>query len=185
MLRGEFHSMTALHNALPHLIPKPLGWGEYAKEPETYFFLCAFHDMANKIPDISNFPAMLAQLHKNGASPSRKFGFPAQTYHGKFPQDVTECETWEESFTRGIRRFFEYEEETQGPDEEMTQLRNTIIEKVIPRLLRPLESEGRTVVPRLVHGDLWDGNASVDTATDLPVIFDACSSYAHSECGSS
>jgi protein-ribulosamine 3-kinase len=66
----------------------------------------------------------------------------------------------------------------------MVQLRQAILAKVIPQLLRPMETEGRSVVPRLVHGDLWDGNTSVDTATGGPLIFDACSSYAHHECKS-
>jgi protein-ribulosamine 3-kinase len=63
----------------------------------------------------------------------------------------------------------------------MAQLRQAIYEKDIPRLLRPLETEGRSVVPRLVHGDMWNDNTSVDAATDTPLIFDACSSYAHHE----
>jgi protein-ribulosamine 3-kinase len=184
MVFGEFHSMTAIHEASPNFSPKPLGWGSYAKEPDMYFFLCAFHEMKDKVPDVSTFPAMLAQLHKNGVSPSGKFGFPVPTYQGRLPQDTTECDTWEESFTRGIRRFFELEEESQGYDEDMAYLRQEIIAKVIPRLLRPLETEGRSVIPQLVHGDLWDGNTAVDAVTEKPLIFDACSSYAHHECKS-
>ncbi|KAL4733111.1 Fructosamine kinase-domain-containing protein [Aspergillus similis] len=169
-MHGEFHSMTALHNALAELVPKPIAWGTYKDDPETHFFLCHFHTMAYDIPDIADFPAMVAQLHKNGVSPN-----------GKLAQDTTECDTWEESFSRGIEHFFKAEEEAQGPDEEMTELRRGIVETVIPRLLRPLETSGRKVIPRLVHGDLWDGNTSVDAATGLPIIFDACSSYAHHE----
>lgn len=183
MMSGEFASMSAIHKAAPDLAPKAIGWGQYAEDPEIYFFLCAFHDMTDDIPNVSSFPAMLAQMHKNGVSPTGKFGFPVTTYQGRLPQDTTECDTWEESFSRSIGRFFELEEESQGQEEEMSQLRKAIMEKVIPRLLRPLETEGRKVVPRLVHGDLWDGNTSVDAATDLPIIFDACSSYAHHECG--
>jgi protein-ribulosamine 3-kinase len=182
MMSGEFASMSALHKAMSDLAPRPIGWGVYAKEPDIYFFLCAFHDMTDDVPDVSTLPAMVAQLHKNGVSPTGKFGFPVTTYQGRLPQDTTECDTWEESFSRSIRRFFELEEESQGYEEEMAQLRKGIMEKVIPRLLRPLENGGRSVVPRLVHGDLWDGNTSVDAGTDLPVIFDACSSYAHHEC---
>jgi len=132
---GEFHSMTALHQAMPDLTPRPIGWGKYANEPDTYFFLCAFHEMADEVPDVSNFPSMLAQMHKNGVSPSGKFGFPVTTYQGRLPQDTTECDTWEESFSRGIRRFFELEEEAQGYEEEMARLRQGILETVIPRLL--------------------------------------------------
>ncbi|KAF2751821.1 hypothetical protein M011DRAFT_516270 [Sporormia fimetaria CBS 119925] len=167
--------------AMPNLAPRPIGWGVYAQEPDVYFFLCAFRDMTGDIPDPSSFPRMLAVMHKNGVSPTGKFGFPVTTYHGRFPQDTTKCDTWEESFSRSMSRFFELEEESQGFDEEMAQLRKALMEKVIPRLLRPMETEGRKIIPSLVHGDLWDGNASVDAATGLPIIFDACSSYAHHE----
>ena len=76
----------------------------------------------------------------------------------------------------------ELEEESQGYNEEMRRLSNAIMTKVIPRLLRPLETEGRQIQPRLVHGDLWDGNTSTDVETDSPIIFDAAAFYAHNEC---
>ncbi|KAK2788697.1 hypothetical protein FQN53_003206 [Emmonsiellopsis sp. PD_33] len=181
MMEGEFHSMTAIYKAVPELVPKPIGFGTYEEQPDVHFFICDFHTMTDGIPDISDFPAMLARLHKNGVSPNGKFGFFVTTYHGRLAQDTTPCDTWEESFSRGIDQFFRAEEVSQGYDEEMAELRKGIMEKVIPRLLRPLETEGRKVTPRLVHGDLWDGNTSVDAETSLPIIFDACSSYAHHE----
>ncbi|KAL4885287.1 Fructosamine kinase-domain-containing protein [Aspergillus karnatakaensis] len=181
MMHSEFHSMTALYHALPELVPKPLAWGTYNDHPDTHFFLCHFHAMTNDIPSTANSPKMVARLHKNGVSPTGKFGFPVTTYQGRLAQDTMECDTWEESFSRAIDGLFRAEEEAQGPDEEMAELRRGIMETVIPRLLRPLETGGRRVIPRLVHGDLWDGNTSVDATTGLPIIFDACSSYAHHE----
>jgi protein-ribulosamine 3-kinase len=59
-----------------------------------------------------------------------------------------------------------------------------LFDKVIPRLLRPLESEGRSVKPSLVHGDFWYGNSGIDVDADEPLIFDACCFYAHNECKS-
>ncbi|CZS96635.1 uncharacterized protein RAG0_05888 [Rhynchosporium agropyri] len=82
-------------------------------------------------------------------------------------------DTWEDCFSKGMQGIFAAELKTHGPDEEIEMLTKAMVEKVIPRLLRPLETEGRTVVPRLVHGDLWDGNASVDVSTGSPLIFDA------------
>jgi protein-ribulosamine 3-kinase len=41
---------------------------------------------------------------------------------------------------------------------------------VTPRLCRPLETGGRSIRPHLIHGDLWDGNASFVKITGLPVI---------------
>ena len=73
------------------------------------------------------------------------------------------------------------EEKSQGPDEEMQQLCDKVLTKVVPRLLRPLETGGRSIQPRLVHGDIWDGNVSTSTETDSPVIFDATCIYGHNE----
>lgn len=174
--------MTALYGASPNIVPKPLAWGTYDTNPDIHFFLCQFRKMTYQSPDVNNLPMCVAKMHINGTSPTGKFGFPVTTYQGRLPQDNTECDTWEESFSKGIQRFFELEEQAQGFDEEMVELRKGIMEKVIPRLLRPMETEGRKVVPTLVHGDIWHGNTSQDDDTGDPVIFDACSSYAHNEC---
>ncbi|KAH6646876.1 hypothetical protein BKA67DRAFT_524502 [Truncatella angustata] len=66
------------------------------------------------------------------------------------------------------------EESVHGPDDELTELKTAIIGKVIPRLLSPLK-----IIPRLVHGDLWDGNASAEVNTGNPMIFDPLCLYAH------
>ena len=56
------------------------------------------------------FTKKITQLHKKGVSSSGKFGFPVPTYQGNLPQDTTECDTWEESSTRGTQRMFALEE---------------------------------------------------------------------------
>ncbi|KAJ5383260.1 Fructosamine/Ketosamine-3-kinase [Penicillium concentricum] len=137
--------------------------------------------MMDRLPHPKIFPALLAQLHKSGISQKWKFGFHVTTYQGRLPQNTSECDTWEECFSNGIEQFFIAEEKAQGSDDEMAVLRKGIIEKVIPRLLRPLETGGNKIQLCLVHGDLWDGNTSVDAETGNPLIFDACSSYAHHE----
>ena len=67
----------------------------------------------------------------------------------------------------------------------MQQLCQGIFDKVIPRLLRPLETGGRQIQPRLIHGDIWAGNASTNVDTNLPVIYDGACLYAHNESKSS
>ena len=71
------------------------------------------------------------------------------------------------------------------PSKELGDLSPDLFEKVIPRLLRPLETDGNSITPVLVHGDLWCGNAAVDRETDAPLIFDPSSFYAHNECTTS
>lgn len=131
---------------------------------------------------ITTLPKLVAKLHKRGVSSSGRFGFPVTTYQGRLAQDTTECDTWEECFTRNLKLMFDHELKAQGHEEEFARLRDLTITKVLPRLLRPLETGGRKIDPCLVHGDLWDGNTGTDAATDEPRIFDACSLYAHNEC---
>lgn len=69
-----------------------------------------------------------------------------------------------------------------GPWGEMEKLKSAVIDKVIPRLLRPMESGGRFIKPSLVHGDLWCGNAAVNSETGCQLVYDPSSFYAHNEC---
>ncbi|KAK6084468.1 hypothetical protein SCUP234_03257 [Seiridium cupressi] len=181
MMHGEFESMKALNKALPELVPEPIAWGTYSTDEDIHFFLCTFYDMDEELCSLDTFPKMLAELHKRGSSPTGKFGFGVTTYQGRLAQDPTWCDTWEESFSRNIDIFFEHELKAQGPDEGIAQLREIIMKRVIPRLLRPMETGGRKVAPRLIHGDLWEGNAGTDLDTAIPKIYDACSWYAHNE----
>jgi len=73
--------------------------------------------------------------------------------------------------------------EACGESEELDMCEKALLEKVIPRLLRPLEEDGRTVRPCLVHGDLWDGNMGVveEEGEERAVVFDPSSFWGHNE----
>lgn len=71
--------------------------------------------------------------------------------------------------------------ERGGPCQEFQNLISSLLQKVIPRLLRPLETGENSITPALVHGDLWLGNAAL--AEDFaPIVYDSSSFYAHNEC---
>ena len=174
--------MTAIHTLLPDFTPKPIAWGTYETVPNTYFFLCQFRDMVDEMPDPHRFATRLAALHQNSKSPQGKFGFHVTTYTGNLPQ-INEWEaSWEVYFTKSMRRALDLEIEAKGTDSEFDTLVPALFDKVIPRLLHPLESDGRCVKPSLVHGDLWYANSGIDVGTGVSLIFDACSFYAHNEC---
>jgi len=184
MMHGEYESMKAIHKLQPDFVPKPIAWGTYESVPNTHFFLCQFKDMTDEMPDPDQFTARLAALHQNSESPNGQFGFHITSYSGNLPQ-INDWETsWETYFTKSMRLALELELEAKGPDPEFDTLVPVLFEKVIPRLLRPLESEGRSVKPSLVHGDLWYANSGIDVDTSESLIFDACSFYAHNECKS-
>lgn len=183
MFHGEYESMKAIHAVVPDFAPLPITWGTFQSSPDTYFFLCEYREMNDgAIPGPDEFAGRLAALHQNSVSPTGKFGFHASTYSGNLPQ-INEWEgSWESFFSKNLRLALELETKAKGIDPEFDFLVPAIFDRVIPRLLRPLESDGRSVKPSLVHGDLWYANSGVDTRTGQPLIFDACSFYAHNEC---
>jgi protein-ribulosamine 3-kinase len=69
-----------------------------------------------------------------------------------------------------------------GPSEDLQELLPSFYEKVIPRLLRPLQTSGKKLKPVLVHGDIWYGNIATNAKTDAPIMFDSSVSWAHNEC---
>lgn len=74
-------------------------------------------------------------------------------------------------------------EERAPPNDELNALLLTLFQKVIPRLLRLLESNGRKVQPSLVHGDLWYGDTGViDESTGEGIVYDPAGFWAPNEC---
>ena len=103
---------------------------------------------------MQRFSARVAELHRRGKSPTSKYGFPYTTFQGNLLQDNTWTDTWEEFFVDGMKRMLQLEEETQGPSLELSDLCDAMYAKVIPRLLRPLETAGHQIEPCLVHGNV-------------------------------
>jgi protein-ribulosamine 3-kinase len=181
-LEGEFESTSAIHAVTPDFAPKPITWGSFKAIPNTHYYLCKFYDLAKELPEPTEFCSKLAELHTKSQSPNGKFGFHVVTYNGNLPQENSYADTWEEFFIKGFEYMLNLNLERGGPWEEMGGLKSAMLTKVIPRLLRPLETEGRAVKPVLVHGDLWCGNAGVDTKTAHSLVYDPSSFYAHNEC---
>jgi len=182
-LKGEFEATSAIHSITPDFCPKPIAWGGFSEEPDAYFYVCKFYHFTEGVPEPGSFCAKLAKLHSSHTSPDGMFGFHCTTYNGNLPQDNTWSTSWEKFFDKGLRHVLKVREERAGPDAELNSLLPALFDKVIPRLLRPLETGGRTIVPSLVHGDLWCGNAGIiDEATSEGIVYDPASFWAHNEC---
>ncbi|OQV04902.1 hypothetical protein CLAIMM_09716 [Cladophialophora immunda] len=181
VVHGEFESMKAIYSLQPDFVPKPIVWGTYQSDPDTHFFLCEYREMTDDMPDPEKSSAQLALLHKHSKSPNGKFGFHVTTYSGNLPQSVDWEDSWETFFAKSMRCALDLERKARGPDPEFDTLIPTLFDRVIPRLLRPMEIEGRSVKPSLVHGDLWYANSGIDADTGTSLVFDACCFYAHNE----
>jgi protein-ribulosamine 3-kinase len=181
-LKGEFESTSAIHAVTGDFIPEPIAWGSFKCLPNTHYYLCKYYELAEELPEPAEFCKRVAALHTNSQSPDGKFGFHVITYNGNLPQENGYTDTWEEFFLNGFNHMLNLNIERGGPWEEVEGLKTAMLEKVIPRLIRPMETGGHSIEPALVHGDLWCGNAAVDTRTGLPLIYDPSSFYAHNEC---
>ncbi|KAK3903966.1 Fructosamine kinase-domain-containing protein [Staphylotrichum tortipilum] len=152
----------------PDFAPQPTAWGTCQTRPDTHFFLCEFRNFpTDEMPDPKDFTARLADLHGKSQSPEGKFGFHS---------------SWEVFFAKCLSYALDLEiKGRRGSHPELDALRTVLFGKVIPRLLRPLETGGRSVKPSLVHGDLWYANSGRDRDSGRSIIFDTCCFYAHNE----
>ncbi|KAK3613170.1 hypothetical protein LTR56_028035 [Elasticomyces elasticus] len=82
---------------------------------------------------------------------------------------------------RQLQDVIGFDNETNGPWPNFQIAADHLIEAVIPRLLGALQSNGRSITPALVHGDLWEHNVGIDLKSGNIVIFDPGCTYAHNE----
>ena len=138
-------------------------------------------NIGDRLPDPVCLAVRMAELHTISVSPTGKFGFHLPTYDGKLPQVTDWDSSWASFFRTLLTGVLWLDVEINGPWKELEDLARRVMKEVIPRLLGTLESDGRSVKPCLIHGDLWEGNIGTDLDTGNIYIFDACSYYAHNE----
>jgi protein-ribulosamine 3-kinase len=182
MAQGEYEGNKAIHAIIPRNVPRPVAHGTYTKNSDRHFFLSTFHEMEDEMPLPKDFVSVVAQLHQKSVSPTGKFGFHVTTHAGNYPLQNSWCDSWEEFFVRQLKTEIVWERGVQGQNDEMDELYEAMFKNVIPRLLRPLQTGGRSIKPSLVHGDLWHGNVGVDMTSNEPILYDPCATYAHNEC---
>ncbi|KAL9107798.1 MAG: hypothetical protein Q9227_007313 [Pyrenula ochraceoflavens] len=155
---GEYESALAINAAAPGMCPKAVGWGMYySHDVPTYFYVGEYIDMELSVsPEPVSFTSQVAALHRNGRSPTGKFGFPVATVCGRMQRTVTWESSWAKSFTHQLKDVIKYDNETNGPWPEFDAACKQLIDAVIPRLLGILQSDGRDITPTLIHGDLWN-----------------------------
>ncbi|OIW35513.1 putative Ketosamine-3-kinase [Coniochaeta ligniaria NRRL 30616] len=182
MIQADFESVKALHGVVPTFAPEPYGWGPYKSDPTCHFMLAEFREVGQQPPEPVRFTARLAQLHKESVSPTGKFGFHLKTMAGPIQQHNDGwSDSWEDIFSNFLGHLLDLDGEKNSLWPEFEHIKYLTKARVIPRLLRPLQSNGRTIKPCLVHGDLWDGNSATDMQTGEPFVFDPKSFYAHNE----
>lgn len=106
--------------------------------------------MSDEMPDPYQLRSKLAQLHRQSESPTGQFGFRTTICQGRRTQSVAFESSWTKFFTKLLQHVIE----TNGPWNDLDQLEQHLISNVTPRLLNPLPSDGCSIKPSLIHGDL-------------------------------
>ena len=186
MMEGSFESEKVSNKYAPKHVPKPIAWGSYKSFPDMWSLLSDFREMVEKVPEVRDFVSIIVKIHNEsaGKAPEGKFGFQVPTHLGYIANNNSWQRSWEAWFTNAMLRMLDEEERSHRNDDtqdELEVLKKGLLEKVMPRLLRPLESSGRTVILCLIYPDLWLGNIIVDANTDEIVIFDSCAYWGHNE----
>ncbi|SPO01576.1 uncharacterized protein DNG_04249 [Cephalotrichum gorgonifer] len=140
MAYGEYESQQALAEHLPDNVAVPLSYGTFQLDASKSFFLTPFLKFEDSFPDPMQLTKILEKLHRSSTSPTGKYGFHVQTFNGVVPLINDWCDTWEEWFSRQFRSDIAWEQSIAGPDPEFDRVADEFFEKVIPRLLRPLET---------------------------------------------
>ena len=181
-MEGEFNAMMEIYKTLPSLVPKPITWGMFRLPTvDTYFLLCDFIDMDNRLPDPARLCSRITELHRKSVSPTGKFGFHIPTCHGKFKQFLEWDGNWASFFGKMLADALRLDNETNEHWPELDSVAERTLLRVIPRLLGALQTEGREIKPCLIHGDLWEGNIGIAYEDNQIKIFDAGAYYAHNE----
>ncbi|KAL8787663.1 MAG: hypothetical protein Q9213_002094 [Squamulea squamosa] len=182
MCEGEYKSLVEIYEVSPEFVPRPYAWGRYRElQPEVYFLLTEFRDIGDQPAEPVKLANQLADLHQRSKSPTGKFGFHFATCHAKIAQKV---DSWEDSWCTLYSNHLGHVMDLARPLlqwPEFDVVCKLTLEKVVPRLLLPLQSDGRVLKPCLVHGDCWDGNTAMDIRTGQAFVFDVCSFYGHNE----
>ncbi|RSM01632.1 hypothetical protein CDV31_011273 [Fusarium ambrosium] len=185
LLLGTNASESSLHSFIPEHVPRPLGFSTYESDPDRHFFLMEWVDMRDDdLPEPEAYMAPVVALHSRsmGMSPTGKFGFGVNTAFGNLPQVNKWEDSWEKWWTDYMTMILDREESLRGPHTpEDKELKDQFLNKVLPRYLRPLESNGRSIKPCLLHADLWPGNIKYQLENETAIVYDSSGLWGHNE----
>lgn len=174
--------MKELYKLSPDFVAKPIAWGELKTIiPASYFLLMEFKDFVVGLPNPAKLGKRLADMHKKSESPTGMFGFGIQTFDGARLQFIAWDPSWTSFFSKLLAEAYRQDTETNGVWPELKMVFERVQSHLIPRLIGALETDGNSVKPCLIHGDLWEGNIGTDAHTGDPIIFDCAAYYAHNE----
>lgn len=211
MFRGEYESLNAIADSVPGFCPRALAWGPLDEESTKKFFLVTEYldlrggyssSTANGSGDdeSTTLANRLGKLHTTPApidpkTGRRRFGFTVPTFCGDTKQPNNFRDSWATFYAEErLLTILATSEHRNGRDAGLRDLVEKTAYNVVPRLLGDKhlgynsDGEGEGIVPVVIHGDLWSGNADWGKIVgsgrdDRPgdVVYDPSACYGHSE----
>jgi protein-ribulosamine 3-kinase len=172
MFAAEKFSLDLLSSTETIRVPKPL----FTSILKPYGIIMAMEFIPLHAATVNTYSLLgtaLANLHKN--TTSSQFGFEVNNTLGSTPQINTWQNNWVEFF-RENRLKFQIQLAANTFQHQQLNAQGQKLLKVVDFFFKDLD----TVMPSLLHGDLWSGNLAADH-NGCPVIFDPASYYGHSE----
>lgn len=172
--------MKLIHSLVPRFAPEPYKKGKLKGEP-VYFILMEFKLFADGLPDPVKLGYHVSDMHMKSVSPTGKFGYFMTTYDGSRTQVVDWDTSWTSFFSKLLAEAYRHDIVSNGHWEELDRVYERAQSHLVPRLIGAVESEGRSIKPSLIHGNMWDGNVRTDSDTANPVAYDSAVYYGHHE----
>ncbi len=146
----------------------------------TYFIVSDFVHFSPYLPSPADLCAQLAHINQVPAT-TGKFGSNVPHYQAGFSFEPGSYSSWADCFTSWITKIFDQDTAVNGQWLAYEAAFKDMICKTIPRLLLPLQANGREIIPVLVHGNLSTNHLGIRLADGMPVLFNPCAAYAHQE----
>ncbi|KAL4952226.1 hypothetical protein BDW69DRAFT_185629 [Aspergillus filifer] len=124
-------------------------------------------------PEPEQLCRKLARLHRESTSPTGMFGFHITTCRGNVPLYVPWEKSWTVFYSNLLSCALPRDTLVNGPWADINRLATHACESVIPRLLTPLVSNGRSIKPSLIHDDMWEEITGTSPVTGNIYLFDA------------
>lgn len=203
MFEGEYESLNAIADAVPGFCPRAIAWGPLEEgKGKSYFLATEFLDLRASGRGGESLAQRLGKLHSTPApvnpdTGKRMFGFPVPTFCGDTKQPNVPRESWADFYANDrLLTILATSEKRNGKDAGLRSLVEQTADTVVPALLGDghlgydKSGKGEGIVPVVVHGDLWSGNADRGRIVGSgrkgdeevgDVVYDPSACYAHSE----
>ncbi|CRL30297.1 Fructosamine/Ketosamine-3-kinase [Penicillium camemberti] len=145
-----------------------------------YFIVCDFVHSSPNLPSPAGLSMQLARIHQVSQR-TDKFGCDEPRHQAGICLAPARYSRWADCFRSLIITFLNQDIAVNEKWPAYEAAFEVLICRTIPRLLLPLQNNGRQILPTLVHGNLSAKHTRIRFSDGMPVLFRPHAMYAHQE----